>query len=131
MISKSLSFLPLVILGTLSLAHVDAATAHKCRALCLSGGANKGVYEAGLLYGLAHSDKAEDYFYDVVTGVSAGAINAGAVAVWPKEDTVKMTEWLGDLWKGIKTSDVYEPWTLGWVSGLTTQKGLYNNFNLK
>eukprot|EP00347_Sterkiella_histriomuscorum_P008922 403343227 len=42
-----------------------------------------------------------------------------------------MTEWLGDLWKGLKTSDVYEPWTLGWVSGLTTQRGLYNNFNLK
>ena len=96
MISKSLSFLPIVVLGFLSLDSVSATS--KCRAIALSGGANKGAYEAGLLWGLAHSDKADDYFYDVITGVSAGAINAGAIAAWPKEDTVAMTEWLADVW---------------------------------
>jgi len=40
------------------------------------------------LYGFGHSPNPEDFYYDVVTGVSVGAINAGAVAAWKKEDLV-------------------------------------------
>lgn len=51
----------------------------------MSGGGSKGAYEAGALYGLINTDtdKAK-YEYDVVTGVSAGAINTGAVSVFGK-----------------------------------------------
>jgi len=51
----------------------------------MSGGGSKGAYEAGVLYGLitTDTDKAK-YEYDVVTGVSAGAINTGAVSVFGK-----------------------------------------------
>lgn len=94
-----------MLVGTVT--SVQATSSNTCKALCLSGGANKGAYEAGLLWQLMHSDKAEDYYYDVVTGVSAGAINAAAVAVWPKEKSKEMTEWIADLWKNLKTSDVY------------------------
>ena len=33
----------------------------KCRALVLSGGANNGIWEAGVLYGLVHYGNPEDY----------------------------------------------------------------------
>ena len=50
--------------------------------MALSGGANKGAYEAGVLYGLNHLMNTSDLAYDVVSGISAGAINAAAIALW-------------------------------------------------
>ena len=49
----------------------------------MSGGGNKGAYEAGVIYGFAHSSNPSDFAYDVVTGVSAGAINTAAIGLWP------------------------------------------------
>ncbi len=51
----------------------------------MSGGANKGAYEAGVIYGLNHLLNPADFAYDVVSGVSAGAINSGGVAMWAPE----------------------------------------------
>ncbi|CDW71376.1 patatin-like phospholipase family protein [Stylonychia lemnae] len=122
---KSLSLLPIAFLCSLSINSVFCQ--QKCRALALSGGANKGVYEVGILYGFAHSDHAPDYYYDVVTGVSVGAINAGAVAAWKKEDLLPMSEWLKELWSNLTTDKVYQKWTTGYVDGLMNQRGLYDN----
>jgi len=55
----------------------------KCRALVMSGGGNNGVWEAGVLYGLTHYGDPADFTWDVSSGVSAGGINAGLIAVWP------------------------------------------------
>jgi len=49
----------------------------------MSGGANKGAYEAGVVYGLAHNLPASEVAWDVITGVSAGAINAAGMSVFP------------------------------------------------
>jgi hypothetical protein len=47
----------------------------------MSGGGSNGAWEAGVLWGLAHDNpNIKDFFYDVVTGVSAGAINTSALA---------------------------------------------------
>ena len=59
-----------------------AAKQEICRALALSGGGAKGSYEAGVIHGLVHLLDPEDVKYDVVTGVSAGAINAAAISLW-------------------------------------------------
>ena len=63
----------------------------KCRALVMSGGSNNGVWEAGVLYGLTHYGDPQDFTWDVASGVSAGGINAGLVAVWPQGSEVEMT----------------------------------------
>ena len=60
----------------------------KCRALVLSGGANNGAWEIGVMYGLTHYGNPSDFTWDVVSGVSAGGINAGLTAVWPQGSEV-------------------------------------------
>jgi len=68
-----------------------------CYALALSGGGSFGCYETGVIWGLLHYGKPEDYQWDVVTGVSAGAIQAGLMSVWPKGKEAEMTEAISKL----------------------------------
>ena len=101
----------------ISAAVIAGATnaADVCRALVLSGGGNNGAWETGVLYGLVNNGTASDYAYDVVTGVSAGSINAIAMAGWAVGDEKNMADWLTTLWKDLKTSDVWVDWPLGKV----------------
>ncbi len=82
----------------LTLSHFATQTQAVCRALALSGGGNIGSYEAGVIYGLNHFKDTTDFAWDVVSGVSAGAINSFAISLWPKEQGVQMSEWLVKLW---------------------------------
>lgn len=70
-----------------------------CKALGLSGGGALGAYEAGALWGMygATTDK-NAYDYDVVTGVSAGALNAAGIALFGKGETGEMVKFLSDCW---------------------------------
>lgn len=68
----------------------------------LAGGAVRGAYEAGALYGMYHHavDAEKSKFdYDVLTGVSAGAINVGAMSMFEKTDTERMLEILSLEWQ--------------------------------
>ena len=85
------------------LAALTAAKQETCRALALSGGANNGAWEAGVLYGLANYGNPEDFYYDVATGVSAGAINSAFMAVWAPEDAVAMADALYEAWMQCST----------------------------
>ena len=59
----------------------------------MAGGASKGSYEAGVLYGMYHNAEDKSKFeYDVISGVSAGAINAGFLALFDKNETIS-TMW--------------------------------------
>ncbi len=62
----------------------SAATAKQdvCRALVLSGGGNNGAWEVGVFSGMLANGDPADFEFDVVTGVSAGSINAGGFAGW-------------------------------------------------
>jgi predicted acylesterase/phospholipase RssA len=48
----------------------------------MSGGANNGAWEIGVIWGLAHYGDATDFYWDVVSGISAGAINGAGTAGW-------------------------------------------------
>ena len=61
-------------------------------------GRNNGAWEAGVLYGLTHYGNPTDFAWDVVTGVSAGAINTCAVSVFATGDEVAMSEFLSWNW---------------------------------
>ena len=74
-----------------------------CRTLVMSGGGNKGSYEAGVLYGLYHLLPHEDLAYDVVSGVSVGAINAVAVSLYPPDKGYEMVDWICGLWMNMTT----------------------------
>ena len=47
-----------------------------CTALALSGGGSNGAWEMGVLWGFLHYGNPDDFRYDVLTGISAGSINA-------------------------------------------------------
>jgi len=66
--------------------------------LALSGGSNKGAWEVGVIWGLVNYGNPDDFAWDVITGVSAGAINAGATAVFATGDEVNMADFLSDAW---------------------------------
>lgn len=60
--------------------------------LVLKGGANKGSYEAGALYTLVRNLPPEEVEYDVVSGISVGALNAKHCATYQKGQEIQMTE---------------------------------------
>ena len=96
-------------------------------ALSLSGGANKGSYEAGVLHGLNHLLNISDVAYDVVSGISAGAINSGAIALWDPMDGKEMSEWLVGMWQNMTSNKVYQLWPGGFEEGLMNQSGILNS----
>ena len=105
--------------------------ADSCTVLALSGGGANGAWEMGVLWGLLHYGNPDDYKYDVVTGISAGSINAIATIGWAIGDEVAATEWGSDLWKNLHTSDVYKNWPLSIVEGLLTKGGIFDNTPLR
>lgn len=90
-----------------------------CHALAMSGGSNKGAYEAGVLHGLAHRLDASEVAWDVVTGVSAGAINSAGVSVFPIGKEKEMTEFLIDKLENLTTETIYKFWPGGILEGIT------------
>lgn len=90
-----------------------AGTQDTCLALALNGGGSKGAYQAGVIYGWMHEGNPEDFQWDVVSGISGGAINACAMAVWAKEDGLAMSEWLSDEWIALRTHTVWKWWKEG------------------
>ena len=55
-----------------------------CRILSMSGGGSKGAYEVGVVNTFVKAVPAPDNQYDVVSGVSVGAINAALFALFGK-----------------------------------------------
>lgn len=84
----------------------------------MSGGANKGAYEAGVVHGLSHLLTGSDAFYDVVSGVSAGALNAAAVTMFAPEQAKEMSEWLVNFWRTVTSDMIYQNWPNGFSEGL-------------
>ena len=110
----------LAVLGTVS------AADKSCRALVMSGGANKGAYEAGVLHGLSNLLKGSDAHYDVVSGVSAGALNAAGIAMWRADQPKEMADWLLSYWRSITADQIYQSWPNGYTEGLTTESGVFD-----
>ena len=50
----------------------------------MSGGGTKGSFEAGALWQMARMLNGTDMEYDVLSGISVGAINSAAFALFPK-----------------------------------------------
>lgn len=66
----------------------------KCRALVLEGGGDKGAYQAGVIRGMYERLGQEGATYDVVSGVSIGAINGLAYSLHKPGHEDEATQWL-------------------------------------
>ena len=79
--------------------------------LVLTGGGARAAYQAGLLCGLV--EKLPNISFRVLTGVSAGAINAAFLAS-RDEELHEAAPALSDLWSGLSPEKVFRisPWAL-------------------
>ena len=75
-----------------------------------------------------HYGNPDDFQWDVVTGISAGAINTGALSMWSKEQGLEMSEWVSSKWENLHTSDIYKEWPPGGAVGLV--KGLFHEHSI-
>ena len=75
-----------------------------------------------------HEGNPDDFQWDVVSGISGGAINACGMSVWAKEDGLAMSEWLSNEWENVlRTHEVWKWWPGGIIAGLTTKPSLVDD----
>lgn len=79
------------------------------QALVLAGGGAKGAFEVGAAYQLI---KERGLWFDVITGVSIGAINGSMLGqAKDQAELTALVEKLKELWFALKgKDDVYRPW---------------------
>lgn len=77
------------------------------RALVLSGGGVKGAYQVGALEYLVKEKKRD---YDIICGISVGALNAGTLATFPKALEHDAVIALRQLWDTITTPKIHQRW---------------------
>jgi len=76
----------------------------------MRGGGTKGAYEVGALKAIISELDPIEYQYDVVVGVSIGAINAAIFALHPPGDEKKALKELVELWETYKSQDMWRVW---------------------
>lgn len=110
----------------LSLTSLVSAGSKKCRALVIEGGGPRNAYSVGVLKAIVNLLPPEERAYDVVSGVSMGAINAFILGMHaPGDEQAAINEML-QFWKNLDSSMVYKSWSFGYAEGLLSQSGLYN-----
>lgn len=75
-------------------------------ALILTGGGARGAYQVGVLCALGEALGAKERPFDVITGVSVGAINAACLTAGA-DDIGTAIRKLGELWAGLHTDNIY------------------------
>lgn len=78
----------------LAITFLSSSMAAPCKALVLEAGGDKGAYQAGALKGLFEAAGGEAIDYDVISGVSVGAINAMGVSIFPSGEEEALTDWM-------------------------------------
>jgi predicted acylesterase/phospholipase RssA len=89
------------------------ASGQECHALALSGGGDRGAFEAGVIAGLVDCLPAGQAEWSVVTGISAGAINAAGFCQYPRGQEKAGAEFLLKSWLEIKAGDIWRNWVPG------------------
>jgi predicted patatin/cPLA2 family phospholipase len=98
-----------------------------CYVLALEGGGDKGAYQAGAIKGLIDSVPSGRIEWDVITGVSVGALNGAGLSIFAQGDEKTAVDFIINIWKNISgDGDIYKNWWLGPLYGLFFESGLYN-----
>ena len=111
--------------ATVAVSNVSAQN-KVCRALVMSGGANRGAYEAGVIHGLSNLLNGSDANYDVVTGVSAGSLNTAAMSMWAPNQAKAMSDWLINFWRSVTGDMVFQEWPGGLQEGFYNRSGVFD-----
>jgi NTE family protein len=85
------------------------------RALVLSGGGSKGAFQEGGLRYLLLDQKRD---YEIVCGVSVGALNAAVLSQAPLGDPAAAYAKVSSMWDRVATSNIRKFWFLWYVAAL-------------
>jgi len=98
-----------------------------CRALALEGGGSLGAYQVGVMIGLTEVLPGADIEWNVVTGISTGALNSAGVSQFAMGQETEMAQFMKNVWLGLNNSkSVFENWNiLGPAYGLIFEPGMY------
>jgi len=102
------------------------------RALVLSGGASKGAYQIGALKYLINDLGTQ---YDILCGVSVGALNCAHLSMYTKDQQKNALTNLINVWETISTSSVRKNWipfreiTFLWKNSLYNSQPLIDLVN--
>lgn len=98
------------------------------KALVLSGGGSKGAYQVGVLKKWLQDDGLD---YDILTGISVGAINAAHICQTPKGHPKLTWEALNNVWLQVTTSKVRKSWFPFGVIEAFWKPSVYNSAPLQ
>ena len=79
----------------------------KCRILSFRGGGVHGSWEAGVIKGIFENMPAEEIQYDIIAGVSIGAINASLLATYPKGEEQEAKDFLFNMFHGHTSDELF------------------------
>ena len=65
--------------------------------------------------------------WDVVTGVSIGAVNGAGLSMFEKGREKEASQYLVDVWGNLTAGDIYQNWAGGVPAGLMWHEGIYDN----
>lgn len=110
----------MIIFLLISLVH-----SQKCRVLVLSGGGSHGAFEAGAISALAYNLPNNESEYNVVVGISAGAINSLGFSHFPLGEEQEAAKFLTATWRTLDNyRSIFRPWPGNWFAGLYKKSGL-------
>ncbi|KAN0018282.1 hypothetical protein ACTFIU_010897 [Dictyostelium citrinum] len=121
-----LSFLIFGITLSASSSSSSSSSSSTCRAITFSGAGDRGAWETGVVIGIMNVRQPEDYRWQFVTGISAGSINAAAMAMFSVGDETSARDFLQNQWLTLTREDVYVNWPGGPLDGILFQTGLFD-----
>lgn len=93
----------------------------------MSGGGAKGAYQNGAIWQMVRTLPPMDVRYQVMSGVSAGAINAGGYGLFAVGDELNASQFMVDTWQSLNTSNLWKWWPKGPVDSLFFKSGLLDS----
>lgn len=108
----------------------------KCRILAMRGGGVHGTFEAGAIKALAENLDPIDVHWDVISGVSIGAINTGAFTLFDFGEEKEAAEFLIGVYTERLPQDYWSMWPTVllepfWKSSMMNNEGLVDLINSK
>ena len=99
-----------------------------CRILALEGGGSRGAYQAGVIQTMTEVLPRREVEWDVVSGVSTGALNTCGCLQFEKGREKEMSQFLVQTWKSINgTETAYKKWPYGYLESFLFRASLYDS----
>jgi predicted acylesterase/phospholipase RssA len=93
----------------------------------MSGGGSKGAYEMGALTEMIAILPPDQVKYNVISGVSAGSLNAAYLSTFEIGKEKEMADYMLALYNDMTTDQIWKFWPGGIEEGVFKESGLFDN----